>query len=322
MSIRPFDWRDLPTLHRCRNESIFLHSSLVLTRGPMLLSRAILSSLAPGTGIHTAVSFNDGALGDLLIGQFIHPTGSQCAQLTFMTPEKALVSGQTLPLLEHFSGHARERGAFRLLADVDERSPAFEVLRQAGFAIYARQRIWRLAADSSGESQPTRWQHAGERDLTAVRSLYNNLIPGLVQQVEPFPAERMHGFVYRQDGEVLAYVELKYGPRGIWAQPFIHPDAEEAAHQLADLFLNLPHRRSRPIYVCVRSYQAWLELTVENLAAEASPRQAMMVKHLAAPQKAVRAYALPALEGGQTEATAPFAHSRAISNGRLPLNRV
>ena len=63
--------------------------------------------------------------------------------------------------------------------------------------------------------------------MLRIRSLYNNLVPGLVQQVEPLPPDQLRGMVYYQQGELLAYVELRYGPRGIWAQPFVHPDAED-----------------------------------------------------------------------------------------------
>ena len=48
MSIRPFDWRDLPTLLRYRDQSVFLNSALFLTRGPSLLTRAL--ALLPGAG--------------------------------------------------------------------------------------------------------------------------------------------------------------------------------------------------------------------------------------------------------------------------------
>ena len=44
---------------------------------------------------------------------------------------------------------------------------------------------------------------------------------------------------------------------------------------------NLPNRGSRPVYVCVRSYQAWLEPVLEDLGGQAADRQAIMVKHLA-----------------------------------------
>ena len=42
----------------------------------------------------------------------------------------------------------------------------------------------------------------------------------------------------------------------------------------------MPDRRGRKIYLNVRSYQAWLEPVLADLGAEASPRQAVMVKHL------------------------------------------
>jgi hypothetical protein len=34
------------------------------------------------------------------------------------------------------------------------------------------------------------------------------------------------------------------------------------------------------VYVCVRSYQAWLETALEDLGAEPGPRQAVMVRRL------------------------------------------
>jgi len=312
MHIRAFDWRDLPTLQRYRGQSVFLNSAQVLTRGPILLSGALLSSLAPGVGIFTSVSVTGGDTNPVIIGQTTHSAGAPCAQLTFLTPEKALESDGLVPLLDYLSVQAVEKGAFHLLADVDERSTAFEVLRQAGFAIYARQRIWHLEGLPTGESKPFSWRVAKDQDLIAVRSLYNNLVPGLVQQVEPFPADRLRGLVFRKRDDLLAYVELKYGQRGIWVQPFIHPDAEEIADHLAGLFQNLPHRHSRPVFVCIRSYQSWLEQAVEALGAELGPPQAMMVRHLAVPQKAARAFSLPVIESGHPEASAPIAHSQAF----------
>lgn len=313
MSIRPFDWRDLPALHRYRNQSVFLHSSLVLTRGPMLLSGAIFSALAPAMGINTSVSTRNGD-NQALIGQTIQTPGSQNAQLTFLAPEEALQSDDFAPLLEYLCTQAVDRGAFRLLADVDEESLVFESMRQAGFAIYARQRIWRLAKmhaiDPISSPSDAGWRPAEDRDLIGVRSLYNNLIPGLVQQVEPFPSDRLHGFVFSRKDELLAYVEVRYGHRGIWVQPFIHPDAEDVGVYLGEMLKNLPSRYTRPVYLCVRSYQLWLESSIEALGAAPGPRQAIMVKHLAIPQKQLRAFALPALEGGRPEISAPISNAQ------------
>ena len=94
MSIRPFDWRDLPALHRYRNQSVFLHTSLVLTRGPMMISGALLSSLAPAMGIYTSVSTNNGEKDAFLVGQIIHLPGAQNSQLTFL---EAVRSDSTIP---------------------------------------------------------------------------------------------------------------------------------------------------------------------------------------------------------------------------------
>jgi hypothetical protein len=306
MTIRPFDWRDLPALYRYRNQSVFLYSALVLTRGPLLMPGALLSSLMPAMGIFTSVSSKNGDTDQALIGQILHIPGSQFAQLTFLAPDAALESGAILPLLDYLASQAGERGAYRLVADVDERTTAFEALRRASYAIYTRQRIWRLKEQVVEKNGAHSWLPANDRDLIAVRSLYYNLVPGLVQQVEPFPTERLHGFVYRDGEDLLAYVEMKYGSKGIWAQPFVHPDAEEIPARLVDLLKDLPSRRSRPVYICVRSYQAWLEPALEDLGAECSPRQAVMVKHLAIQQKAARSFALPALEGGHAEISAPF----------------
>ena len=63
--------------------------------------------------------------------------------------------------------------------------------------------------------------------------------------------------------------------------PLIHPEATDVSEKLASLIGNLPDRRNRPVYICVRSYQAWLEPVLADLGAKGGNRQAVMVKHLA-----------------------------------------
>jgi hypothetical protein len=216
--------------------------------------------------------------------------------------------------LDHLVQLSGERGAFRLLADVDEHTYAYEALRNCGFAIFSRQRIWQLTAKvprlPADKAQSRMWKVATSKDAMPIRSLYNNTVPGLVQQVEPFQTQRPKGVVYYQDDELMAFVDLKYGRRGVWVQPFVHPDAQNISECFFELLHRISKQRSRPVYICVRSYQSWLEAAVENLGAEAGPRQAVMVRHLALPQKAIRAFALPALEGGQPEITTTISNTR------------
>lgn len=308
MVARPFDWRDLPTLHAYRNECVFLDSALVLTRGPLMMPGALLSFMAPEIGIFTAVAPDGEAEGAPLVGQAMHHLGSAVAHLTFMGPASDLETDRVTQLLEYLTVTLGERSALRLLAEVDDNTRAFESLRKANFAIYARQRIWQLTTQHQRSTSNMAWRRANGRDAFAIRMLYNNLVPGLVQQVEPYVVQKPRGLVYQRAGDLLGYVDLKFGHRGIWLQPFVHPEAEDALDWLVDLIRNMPYRNGRPIYICLRSYQAWLESAIEDLGAEAGPRQAVMVKHLALSQKVARNLAIPNLEGGRPEISAPITH--------------
>jgi hypothetical protein len=77
------------------------------------------------------------------------------------------------------------------------------------------------------------------------------------------------------------YVGVSQGVYGIVLSPLIHPEVTDVSAKLASLIANLPDRRNRPVYVCVRSYQAWLEPVLADLGAQGADRQAVMVKHLA-----------------------------------------
>ena len=309
MTIRPFDWRDLPVLIRYRHQGLIFDNALILTRGSTLIpTGAMLFYFAPATGIFTYLSTGDHKH-DPLLGQVSHSPGSSLARISFLAPESAIEAEDLPALLEYMVVQAGGRGALHLLAEVDDRTEAFEMLRKAGFAIYVRQRIWKLNDELEQRSQDPVWQVSKDSDLIPVRVLYNNLVPGLVQQVEPPPSDPLVGLIYRRNEDLLAYIELKYGSRGILVQPLIHPDAEGVTADLVKLLLSLPNRRSRPVYICVRSYQSWIEHSLEGQGASAGPQQAVMVKHLAITQRVARSFALPALESGQPEATAPFIHS-------------
>jgi len=272
----------------------------------LLVPGALVSYLAPSMGIFTCVLADHNEKDQTLIGQFIHMQGWPYARMTFLSPDESLATSRVAVLLDYMVVLAGERGAFRLLADVDESAEAFEGLRQGGFAVYTRQRIWRLSSQSPCKLTLEGWRAARKKDAMAIRALYNNLVPGLVQQAEPFVAQRPQGMVYYRNGELLAYIELRYGGRGIWVQPFIHPDAPDVPDQLFDILQTVPERRTRPVYICIRSYQAWLEPAIEKMKAEAGPRQAVMVRQMAIQQKATRTLPIPNLEGGQAKVSTPI----------------
>jgi hypothetical protein len=79
----------------------------------------------------------------------------------------------------------------------------------------------------------------------------------------------------------MCYVRLSQGVAGSLVSPLIHPEAENVPEKIGALGSQIPYRSGRPVYLCVRSYQAWLEPVLEDLGAKSGPRQAVMVKHLA-----------------------------------------
>lgn len=117
-----------------------------------------------------------------------------------------------------------------------------------------------------------------EADISSIQSLHYQIVPPLLQPVEPLP-RRAEGFVCNEGGK--CHVGVSSGLAGIVLSPLIHPEADGVDAKLAGLILDLPNRGTRPVYVRVRSYQAWLEPVLEDLGALAGPRQAVMVKHLA-----------------------------------------
>ncbi len=308
MNIRPFDWRDLALLRGYINRGLFLDSTRVLIHGRSVIPMgAFLSFLGPSLRMFTYRCNQEPPSGAPLIGQVTFTAGASYARLSFLAPEDAIEQSLLSSLSDYMALQMGKMGAFHILADVDECSPVFELLHRAGFAIYARQRIWRLDSQPLGEREPIPWSSVKSTDAIGVRSLYCNVVPGLVQQVEPLPKKNIKGMVLYKDGDLLAYVDLKYGRNGIWVQPFIHPDVRDFDRSLVHLLHNLPGRANRRLYICVRSYQSWLESAIEAMGAQPGPAQAVMVRHLTIAQREGQAYKVPAMNGTRAETTAPVA---------------
>lgn len=315
--IRPFDWRDLGLMHRVGNEGVCLDTQLAHTRGMNALQNALLDPFTPGRSVCTLVarSDEDGALE--AVGQFVMHDTQRKAHLAFVGPVKALQRTVGLELLEALAFHAGELSAHSLIAEVDEDDPLFERLRTAGFAIYARQRIWKLEtgldlvehSPSDGE-----WRAEIEQDRVAIHNLYHSLVPALVQQVELPPTLDGNGFVYRTNKELLGYLDVQRGPNGTWVQPYFHPAAELSDEVIAAFMTRVNTSAKQPLFVCVRSYQGGLGPSLNRLGFEPCSDQAVMVKRLAVGVRQTATKPLPALDGTQPEVTAPFTNMETESS--------
>lgn len=270
---RPLDLLDLPTIYRYRGEALSLDSTRLLTRGNPLGAAGLMAYFNPSRHIYSAIDAVDG---NILLGGVIHSEGDSFARLLYLAPGRELSHPNLPSLIEHLAAEAGTWGAFHILAEVDEDSAAFPALRAAGFSVYAWQRIWDLSQASVDENH-TAWQKAQATDLPAIQALFHQIVPPLLQPVEPTP-KRASGLVCN-DG-ARCYVSLSKGAVGILLTPLIHPETTGVPAKIGALLRHIPIRRNRPVYLCVRSYQAWLEPALEDLGAKSGPRQAVMVKHL------------------------------------------
>lgn len=259
-------------------------------------ARAFLDYLDPARGIYTALSIGAGNI--TLVGQITHASNSRSSNFSFLTPIRGLSSPELLALVDHLAEQAGAWGTFHLLAETDEHSNAFDVLKKTGFSVYAWQRIWKYQPQKMDRTiaSPYHWSTTNDRDQIAIKSLCLSLVPAFIQPVDQIFDKRLDGFVCRSDCNIVGYADMISGRDGVWIQPYIHPEADHVAEILADLMQQVEQQGLGPIYICVRSYQAWIESALEDLPVLASPRQALMVRHLAMTQKVSNSLLVPSFE--------------------------
>ena len=235
----------------------------------------------------------------MVLGGIIQRNSESFARLAYLAPADA-----PFALIDHLTAQAGKWQAHQIVAEIDEGSPVFESLRHCGFAVYGRQRIWDLSDISLPTNLPTRWRKQKNMDLISIQSLQRELVPPLLQPVETF-SHSATGMLCQAD-ELLAYMDVTYGAKGIFLRPLIHPNTDNIREKLLQLLANFPNRRERPIYLCVRSYQAWIESFLEGVGAKAGARQAVMVKHLVKLQR--------------EEKAVPARGDKAWANSAAPIN--
>ncbi len=271
MPIRPLDILDLPNLYRHRGEVLSLDTTRALTRGNPLGAASLLAYINPARHIYSAIDENGGLT---VLGGIIHTKSESFARLLYLAPAAHLTHPNLPLLLEHLAAQAGSWGAFHVIAEVDEDSDSFVALRQTGFAVYAWQKMWKMPIEAESTDSLI-WTRMQDENLPAVQSLYSQIVPPLLNPIESFP-KRANGFVCIDDAR--CYVNVSSGMRGVVLSPLIHPEAVDVGKKLSALTQRF---NGKPVYLCMRSYQTWLEPALEDLGAQPAKRQAVMVKHLA-----------------------------------------
>ncbi|HEX2621405.1 MAG TPA: hypothetical protein VHL11_14700 [Phototrophicaceae bacterium] len=281
--IRTVTLVDIPLVLRLIEKSIILDCEVSVTRDTSGTQGSISSLLLPQRGTHTMVARSDK---QQVVGQFRLRPDAFHAQIVYLAPHLEADTEDTawLHVLDAMAREAGKHSAHALLAEVDEDQPLFETLRTAGFAVYARQEIWRHEAGIAlPDDLPERYlTEATADDEIGILSLLGAIVPGLVQPFAMPPAE-MSGLIYRVDERIEAYFAYSEGKNGIFVIPYLHPDIlPEAESVIAAALRLIPRAGKLPIYLRVRRYQDWISSALEDLQFTSVLRQALMVRHIAA----------------------------------------
>jgi hypothetical protein len=291
--IRPFNLRDIALVHRLSEQGVSLHTKSALTNHLHPVRGALFSIVGGDFPTYVWKADQGDAAGFI---QLYVVEDSQHAPILYLSSTAAraplhqndgsknhhtvINEDAWLPLLDQAVIEAGRKGIHSLVAEVSESGDELPVLRHAGFAVYTRQDIWVL----------TETEHKFRAKILSLRQpvddweiqlLYANIVPRLVQLVEPLPsASDGEGWVLREEGELTAFVHIHDGPAAIWMRFFIHPNAEAQAEDIIAAALQIkPPSPIHPVYCCVRRYQSWLQSALGQAEFKRWGSQAVMVKH-------------------------------------------
>lgn len=321
--VRPFDLRDLALVRRLGTQGVALHavSALVDDLHPL---RDALMSMVVGGEFPTFVWKQDNGENSGFI-QLRVLTSSPQAFVLYLSPRVEVVPAEPnwngdpaldatetmwLALLDHAIMEAGMRGVHSVVAEIDEQAPELQFLRRAGFAVYTRQDIWRVCRQdwSRPGDAPRALERRQQTDDWDVQLLYANMVPRLVQLVEPMPLmSEGDAFVLRDGDELAAFVHMHRGPETAWLRFFIHPDAEMDAAEIVAAALDVAFQKDvEAVFGCVRRYESWLPSALESSGFELWASQAVMVKHTVHHTQRAMPEANLAIDPQRIPASSPF----------------
>lgn len=281
--VRTFTPIDLPLIHRLVPQGVILDSATALTHGIHVVEGAVMGTLPlADLGMPTFV-LREGEGG--YIAQFRHKNGDHHAHIVLIAPSLKMHGADLawLRLLNAMVAAAGRRSAHTLRGEVAETGDEFALLREAGFATYTRQEIWRREPGPlpAREKDKTNVLRAGsDLDSFALAGLHVAVVPRMVRQAEPAPDPRQ-GLLYEHKGRLSAHVTLQEGKFGVYVQGLFRPDlsAAEVESILAAALASAPRAEKLPIYVRVPRYEEHLERPLDSLGFAPGRAQAVMVRH-------------------------------------------
>ncbi len=286
--IRQFQLRDLPLIHRLGEVGIPLDAESAAIGYPHPVRSALVNRIM-GRHYPTYIWKSDDQANSAFV-QFRCDEGCSTARLLFLGTSDALKNQEDdqeidedlwLPLMDDLASISGSRGIHNLIAEVNESGPELPILRKAGFVVYTRQDIW-INDSTEDYEKVMNLRPYDSIDDWDVFVLYSNVVPRLIQSVEPNPPLNTgDNWVLREDDELTAFIHANRGTVATWMRLLIHPNAHTKPRMIVKAALGTSEAtEEHPIYCCVRKYQSWLQRPLEDVGFRYWGSQAVMVRHL------------------------------------------
>lgn len=293
--IRPFSLWDAPNVRhlQTRGTAFDLKRCLLSTQNPTrsailglvsghhIGARTLVHTEGPGTdpvGFVQLLPRDDGSSWDLVCVAPALDEGPPSACLWQDLLSQAIIT-------------AAEQRVARIYARAPLHGDSAMVLRRSGFTMVGCEDIFASSAAQPASPMPAGLRPVAEEDAWALGELRRQVIPPLVYQAQWFAPEEVAlssqamgaaqgGYVWVEDGSIVAHLSLDSTARGHWIECTVRPERR------GDL---LPHLRyllyvangldHRPVYVSVPDYTVGLGWLLRTLGFESYGRQQVMVAH-------------------------------------------
>ena len=310
--IRPFGLSDIWLVRRLQRSGMPMAIEHMLTHPHDPLWTA-LTAPWPWAGRGVATFVLDEEAGGQRLNGFVQlmeraarPEADLLHLAPALSPEATCDTGATTVwghLLNHCCMAAASHGLQRVFASIPDGAPGQACLRDAGFSLYTRETIYRLAGLVDGSPQAG-FRQQGPGDGWALQRLYMRNTPRLVQQAEGalsgevgspifswWEPDSWQGLVWEPAGEVRGAVQVHIGRAGNWMRLWgITGLAVRELRTLIEQGLRLitndrskKTRRALPVYVTVRDYEMGLSGALSGFGFAPYLDRVRFVRHTTVP---------------------------------------
>ena len=304
---RKFSWLDLASLPGLSKHKLVLDNTFRYVYNPGLIANSLMSITLSSSGYISCVESDTDSF---LIGQVYLPSADPSARLVHLAPIDDRPMAGFSSLVSQLCQVAGEHGALQITAELDEQSPAEDILDQIGFRVYAEQQIWKLPRRAPLSLGDKSWAPTTKGDSIEITKFYQRAVPASILRVEPpLDQNSSQGLINWTGGRVSGFARAQYGPKGILVDLILGQDLENYEEYLSALIFQMPYKDSRQIYLRLRSNQGHLASTLEMIGAEAGPSQKALVKRLAVHYNAKQTFRVQSFEN-QPDVTTPISNSK------------